>query len=503
MRRIMTDRARSRAWIVAILVLLALSAAYALTLAPGLTWANDGADGGDFAAAILTGGVPHPTGYPTYMLLGRLLTFVPMGDPAFELALMSAGLMALAGALLAFTLARELGSVSMAGVTAAALAGIAFGLAPIPWSQAVIAEIHGLHACLLIAVVALVAELERAQGPAKWMWLGLGLLSGLALGNHLTFILLLPALALAVWWLRAADRRPVLLSGLGLLLGLLVYLYIPLAASGKPPINWGGASTWEGFAWLISARPYQHLAFGLPLAEVPQRIAALANLLLEQFGLLGISLAAVGLVYGGGRGRWPRALTYWIVPVYSVFALGYNTADSTAYLIPAYLGVAWWIGLGVHRLLGAVRSWRVGWRGALIAALIAGVLAGVPAAARQVDARHDQRATNFWDEVQALAPIGAFVLTHGTEDTFTLWYEHFGLGRRSDIRVIVVPLAPYRWYRETVAATYTALNVPDPAAGDGSAWLTSLVQDNPGPICETDVTLNSADLPVAAIDCGS
>ena len=37
---------------------------YLSTLAPGLTWANSGSDGGDLITAARTGGIAHPTGYP-------------------------------------------------------------------------------------------------------------------------------------------------------------------------------------------------------------------------------------------------------------------------------------------------------------------------------------------------------------------------------------------------------------------------------------------------------
>ena len=50
-------------------------AVYLASLAPGLTWANFGADGGDLIAAAATGGVAHPTGYPFYLLLARLFQF--------------------------------------------------------------------------------------------------------------------------------------------------------------------------------------------------------------------------------------------------------------------------------------------------------------------------------------------------------------------------------------------------------------------------------------------
>ena len=46
---------------------------YLATMAPGLTWAHDSADGGDLIAAVVSGGVPHPSGYPTFVLLATPL----------------------------------------------------------------------------------------------------------------------------------------------------------------------------------------------------------------------------------------------------------------------------------------------------------------------------------------------------------------------------------------------------------------------------------------------
>src|SRR5689334_3352659 len=63
---------------------------YVRTLAPGLTWANSGSDGGDLITAAATGGIAHPTGYPLYLLLARLFQFIPLGSLAFRTNLMSA-----------------------------------------------------------------------------------------------------------------------------------------------------------------------------------------------------------------------------------------------------------------------------------------------------------------------------------------------------------------------------------------------------------------------------
>ena len=63
---------------------------YIRTLAPGLTWANGGSDGGDLIAAAATRGIPHPTGYPLYLLLARLFQLLPVGSLAYRTNLMSA-----------------------------------------------------------------------------------------------------------------------------------------------------------------------------------------------------------------------------------------------------------------------------------------------------------------------------------------------------------------------------------------------------------------------------
>jgi hypothetical protein len=63
---------------------------YFLTLAPTITWEHDGYDGGDLTTAAYTLGIPHPTGYPTYMLVGHIFAQLPVGDVAYRLNLLSA-----------------------------------------------------------------------------------------------------------------------------------------------------------------------------------------------------------------------------------------------------------------------------------------------------------------------------------------------------------------------------------------------------------------------------
>jgi hypothetical protein len=101
-------------------------------------------------------GVGHPTGYPTYMMLTHLFTFLPIGDPAYRVNLASA----IYGAAAVFAV--YLAGLRLGGKPVAAAAGaLAFGLSGAFWSQAVIAEVYTFEALLRYAGHPLLVPLER------------------------------------------------------------------------------------------------------------------------------------------------------------------------------------------------------------------------------------------------------------------------------------------------------------------------------------------------------
>ena len=70
-----------------------------------------GGDAGELAAAAVLGGVPHPPGYPTFAMLGRLIEYMlPLGgSPARKLNLLSCLCGAGAAALLHWSIIRRTG----------------------------------------------------------------------------------------------------------------------------------------------------------------------------------------------------------------------------------------------------------------------------------------------------------------------------------------------------------------------------------------------------------
>lgn len=483
------------------LLVIILSLAYGLTLAPGYTWANRAADAGDLITAAYTGGVAHPPGYPTYLLLARLFQYLPFGTLAFRTNLLSA-LCALLAALLVMHLTRRL-SPGQARLQrwAGLIGGLAFGLSPLFWSQAVITEVYTLHLLFVASILWLlpVGQETRffAQHPAgrkTWfpnrVWLDrlAGLVFGLALGNQLTVIFLLPVW-LTVGVLKNGAREdaggggskilrlsndsiPARIAGVDwqvllrragwLLLGLGIYLTIPLRARSGSPVNWGGADDWAGFWWLLSGRLYQGELFNLDWAELAGRLGTWAALLKDQFGWGGLALG----VYGGlGLLRHrPRAVltwvTLWVAAVYSVFAIFYAVDDYYVLWLPFYLVFALWLGMGAARLLGLIQAWR-GWAVSLGVVLLLG-LVGSNAAGHYaaVDASREREALTFAQSVLARVPQDGLLVTTQDEDTFVLWYYHYALGHRPDLILIHDGLLAYDWYRQAMLAYYPALELP-------------------------------------------
>ena len=124
-------------------------------------------------------GISHPTGYPTYLMLSHLFTYLPVGDVAYRTNLASA-----AWASLAVAAVYAAGLLLSRSVVAAAVGALTFGLGTALWSQAVIAEVYPLNALFLaLTVVSLLFWRERRRD--RYLLLS-ALLVGLCLTNHLT-----------------------------------------------------------------------------------------------------------------------------------------------------------------------------------------------------------------------------------------------------------------------------------------------------------------------------
>src|SRR5262245_30885277 len=139
-------------------------------------------------------GTAHPTGYPTYVLLGWLASIVltPFGDAAHRMNLLSAILVGVAAAI-TVDLVRRLTRSIVLGV----VAGFGLAATPIVWAIGTHADPHALHLVFVALILWLLVRWEQARTDDpdradRWL-VAAAVATGLSMGNHsLTLLLAIP-----------------------------------------------------------------------------------------------------------------------------------------------------------------------------------------------------------------------------------------------------------------------------------------------------------------------
>ncbi len=475
---------------------------YLITLAPTITWAHHGADGGDLITAAYTLGVAHPPGYPTYVTLGHIFAQLPLGDVAYRLNLMSAVCMAFTVALTTLGIRRVTlapspsladGKISTGeGRTGVGLiGGLVFAAAPMVWGQATIAEVHALNALFVAAIVCLLAPaIFHSESILASRMIIVVFIWGLGLGNLPTIILLAPLLFIAGYRSLITDHSSLITRYSSLviafLLGLGIYLLVPIRAAAHPPINWGNAITLENFLALVTAQLYRGYAFALPLTEYPSRLIAFAQLLVAQFGWPGVLVGIIGIYRALVKPTKAFFAIAMVIALYIIFALGYNTVDSDLYLIPVWLFFAWAIARGSIAMIDWARTHIRQHSGSLIlAVLLISLIVNVIINFASMDLRSVRTAENFAQRVLTQAPASAIVVTRDDTHTFALWYYRHVENRRPDAAIVDARLLDEAWYDQMLHDQGNAPVVPD--IDPETTWLSRLKASNPlRPVCEID-----------------
>jgi len=308
-------------------------------------------------------GIAHPSGYPLYILIGKLFSLLPFGTPAWRVNLSSAVCAALASGVLFLAISEwgmgnyELritnGELRMANpqFLIPLLAALTLAFSPTLWSRAIEAEVYALNALLTALGVWLAVRRATGKVSSSRALLLFGLLTGVAMASHVTLgALAFLALPLLLTHPRPDMRTLVKAVALGCA-GLALYAYIPLR---WPAVNHGEVMSLAHFLRFVTNADSGGALRPLAFIHDPTRWPLVLRLLRIQVGWPGLALAAVGLIRLLRR-QWPLAVgTLLAFSAWVWFNLSFYVADPdySAFLIPAHVMLVFWMG-------GANGEWRI------------------------------------------------------------------------------------------------------------------------------------------------
>lgn len=297
-------------------------------------------DSGDLLTAISVLGIPHPSGYPLYVLAAKLWSllffFLPL---PFSVSLFSAACGAAACAVL-FRAARESGVRRLPAAGSAWL----FAFAPSVWAEANVQRVYTLNA--LFVALALLLALRWSRAARDRDLVAAAFVCGLGASNHLEMGVVGLAIGLFAAFSRPAIfRRWKLLAACtgAAVLGLLPFLYLPLRAQAHPLLDWGHPVTPRSFAAVVLRESFWGRAWIRGAGDLVTILKDYGHSLLTESAWVGAGLAAVAIA-AARRRPWPIGLPLLVMGAnLAVLALHGSRSDLFIwhrYYIPSYLCLA-------------------------------------------------------------------------------------------------------------------------------------------------------------------
>lgn len=441
--RLMTaPRSQTRApWLVGLGVSLFALVIYIITLSPTINFI----DSGELITVGVTAGIAHPPGYPLYTLLSIIGARLPFSDPAVGVNLVSAVSGALAVGLFYALLyelirhhlrppkvvasgngranssrntrqpARPKGanrSVEVevaeapaaprahrewAAIIASATAALLLCASLTFWSWSTQAKNYSLHYVFVAGLFYVVLRVRRSlrgagapgpfwpprawPAPARWLVL-LAFGVGLLFTNHPMAVVLMPPLAVLLFWPQPQPRSVVEAKGraaqpetplwrwpqgrwmlryspwlilAGLVPLVLIYAYIPLRSAQHPILDWGSPNNWGDF-WrhvtLWQSRVLLGRPLGTPFTYLGRTISMATDQLGPWLGLIVLVLAIAGAVrLARSRASLPfLAATGLLVALTFYQTFNFQNAEVAAYAVPMYMAIIAWAGVGLYWL---------------------------------------------------------------------------------------------------------------------------------------------------------
>jgi hypothetical protein len=462
---------------------LAALVVYILTLSPTVTFT----DAGELATVAVTLGVAHPTGYPLFTILAHLWTLVPLPvTQIYKLNLFAAVCTSLSAIVFFKTTVLLLGKFNRdvplpakpqqdkkkkskatplltepVRLLIAAAVTLTYSFADTIWSQATAIEVYSLHLVMLNLAIYyfLRATLSDDEKRSEKYYLIWAAVLGLAFANHLTTVLLAPAMLFGYFrrnkFTPQAFRR-IAVMAVPFLLGLSVYLYLPIRSGQNPLLDWGGVSrSLYYFFYHTSGKQFQVWMFTAGWNGDFGIKAQLGNFFMlwpRQFAYIGFVPLGLGL---WRMWRLNRDMFYFLVLLIAgcvTYSVNYSIHDIDSYFVLAFTASLMLVALGLQQL------WKE--REAIAKAFLVLPFLTLALNYKSNDRSKDYLVYDYTRTMTDSLESNAIIISQQW-DYFTsaFWYLQTVEGYRKDVVLVEKELLRRSWYLEQLKRQY-----PDVAA---------------------------------------
>ncbi len=460
--------------------------AYLFTMSRSISYI----DGGELTTVLWTLGIPHPTGYPLFTLIGYAFVHIPiLTDVAERANLFAAVCTAASGGIFYFVFLRAqlcLGgkiapgrdekqrqTIKVASTTrkdperdmrlASIIAGISLIFSSTFWDQSTSIEVYPLQLVLFASI--LVVWLGFYLSPTRWRAFFSGLVLGLGFTNHMTTLLTVPALVfLAILSYRRRKYKPSLIYFMvlgGALAGLL-YLYLPIRASQQPIQNWGDPETLKRFVWHVTGKQFRTWMFSSLDVFEHQLGVFFSSLYLEFRVTLIIIILGIGISIASHRNYFWWSLILLVSDL--LYAANYSIHDIASYFLLGYVSLILFGTIGfryvIEKLDGILQSRKIHFNRNVAITVPLLVFPAFSAVTNfsGVNESKDYAVEMYARDILTPLPPKSVVLSYQWDDfvSASLYYQHVD-HLREDVVVIDKELLRRSWYAEQVHRRYAYL----------------------------------------------
>jgi hypothetical protein len=427
-------------------------AVYLTTMYPGLFGLGDAAK---FAFVGKVLGTPHAPGYPLYIAISHVFSYVPWGTLAHRMNVLS-GILAGVTVLLTYFAARTLCLERAVAISIS----LALGFGRAFWSKAIYAKVYTLNAALVAAGILMLFRWGRSRRDRD-LYAAIAIFA-LSAGNHLIVIALLPALILytvAIDVRKAFSPRTLLVTAGLIVLGLSQYLLILVRTLQHAPYLEARASTLRELLGVMTARRWAQEIGAYGAGDVLHvRLPLMAGLVRTELTLAGLLLAIGGLIVLLRRRRPEAVLCVTGAAGVTALTAAMGSNEDQGFLLPAFFLLWLLAGAGLQFVIRTLRDTPRGVRSWMGSALALAVVAGLPSRLLvvnyAVNDHHDRTfEIRYFNALFDMLPNRSAIVTGRYTVDMMVKYKLLGEGAAAGRDIIAIP-PEYEAVRDSLAHGY-------------------------------------------------